>query len=152
MRTTLDPIPTLPVGGSYVVGIDAGQNSVGLFALALTAEGVRTRSSPCNPSSMMVAWTPTKLRVTRLAKPLLVSPAVPAAGYASKKRLDKLDKLLDAQGWHGRQEAEFPTQIWEDRYRATSSYIEDDEERARFWGKFSGTLPATVVGGTLTSL
>lgn len=41
-RTTLDPIPTLPVGGFCVVDSVAGQNSVGLFALSLTA-GVPSR-------------------------------------------------------------------------------------------------------------
>lgn len=136
MRTTLDPIPTLPVGGSYVVGIDAGQNSVGLFALALTAEGVPHEILAMQSVIHDGGLDPDKAKSNQTRKA--------SAGFArrarrrlrvEKKRLNKLDKLLDAQGWHGRQEAEFPTQIWEDRYRATSSYIEDDEERAQVLGE-----------------
>lgn len=135
MRTTLDPIPTLPVGGSYVVGIDAGQNSVGLFALSLTAEGVPHEILAMQSVIHDGGLDPdkTKSSVTRKA----------SAGFArrarrrlrvEKKRLNRLEKLLDAQGWQGRSEAEFPTQIWEDRSRAATAFIEDDAERAQVLG------------------
>lgn len=136
MPTTLDPIPVIPAGGSYVVGIDAGQNSVGLVALSLTAAGVPHEILAIQSVIHDGGIDPDKAKSNTTRKA--------SAGFArrarrrlraEKKRLNKLEKLLTAQGWTGRSKSEFPTQIWEDRYQAATSYIANEEERAQVLGE-----------------
>ena len=132
MRSTLDPVPEIPKGGSYVVGIDTGQNSVGHAAIALDKEGNPVEilaiqsvihDSGVDPDSNKTGET--RLAVSGVAR------RNRRRIRTTKRRLREIDSLLTSQGWIKPAHEGDPRKIWFERALAASEYIEDEQERKR---------------------
>lgn len=135
MRTTQDPVPALPPNGSYAIGIDTGQNSVGLSAIALDEHDmpveILTDQSVIHDGG--VDPNARKSSESRKAASGLARRAKKRIKVA-RRRQNRLDKFLKQNGWYYSQTQAHPYQVWFDRARAATSFIEDQDERNRILG------------------